>query len=111
MFNFTYRAWNSKSRQIFCKPFDSKNNYGTAAQIVHHDCNITNGSILSVHREPKTKTAHFIVNDGEQIVSISGNGPNFCYGYVRLHSKGSDSKIQVTLIPEKDKGTTTYRCI
>lgn len=46
---------------------------------------------------------HFVINGKEGTVSFSIGAPDFCYGYVRLCSRGSDSKIQVTLMPEEDE--------
>ena len=109
-FVYRYRAWNSKSGQIFTKSFDSRNAYGTAVQIMHHERGITTETALSVYRDLKSKTVHFIVDGKEQTVSCSGNGADFCYGYVRLSSKDNDSRIQVTLVPEdKNEGSVLLK--
>ena len=73
---------------------------------MHHDRGIKTGSDLSVYRDLKSKTIHFIVNGKEQKVSCCRNDPDFCYGYLRLSSKDSYSRIQVTLVPgDKDEGS------
>ena len=100
-----YRAWNSKSEQIYRKPFDSRNAFDSAVQIMYHNCKITNGSILSVYRNLKTNTIHFVINGKEQKVSISGKGPDFCYGFLRLSAKGGGSEVRVTLFPVINEGT------
>jgi len=75
---------------------------------MRHDCDITTGSVLSVHRHLKSKTVNFMINGKEQRVSFSGNGPDFCFGFVRLCSKDDGSKIQVTLVPEKGGGIERF---
>ena len=106
---YRYRAWNSKSRQIYHKSFDTRNSHSPAVQIIHHDCDITTESVLSVHRDLKSKTVNFMINGKEQSVSFSGNGPDFCFGFARLCSEDNDSKIKVTLVPkqEEEEGTQT----
>ncbi|KAL9966433.1 hypothetical protein ACROYT_G024506 [Oculina patagonica] len=94
-------AWNSKSKQIFYKPYDSRTNYGSSSQITHlYDNDIVSGSILCIYRNLQTNRIHFVINGKEGMVSFNVSAPAFCYGYVRLCSRGSDSKIQVTLRPE-----------
>ena len=103
MFIFKYRAWNSKSRQIFRKPFDSRNCVGASSQIVCYDCGIRSGSLLSVRRDPENKRIYFNINGKEVWVSIGDNAQSICYGYARLTSEGNDSEIEVTLIRRKAK--------
>ena len=100
---YRYRAWNSKSRQIYHKSFDTRNSHSPAVQIIHHDCDITTESVLSVHRDLKSKTVNFMINGKEQSVSFSGNGPDFCFGFARLCSEDNDSKIKVTLVPKEEE--------
>ena len=102
---FRYRAWCSTSRQIYNKPYDSKTNYGSSSQMMcFYDKEIETGSVLCVYRNLKTNRIHFAVNDKEETVSIGNGVPAFCYGFVRLCSNGNESKIQVTLMTEEDKG-------
>ena len=98
---FNYRAWNSKSRQIFRKPFDSRNCVGASSKIVCYDCDITSGSLLSVRRDLENKRIYFNINGKEEWVSIGGNAQSICYGYARLTSIGNDSEIEATLIRGK----------
>ena len=93
-----YRAWNSESRNIFKKPFDSKTNYGSISQIVQfYDKDIGTGSVLCVYRDQKTNRIHFIINGKKGTVSSSSYAPDFCFGYVYLKSRGRSSEIQVSL--------------
>ena len=102
---FYYRAWNSKHRRIFNKPFDSRTSYGSSSQIVQfYDKDIGTGSILCVYRDLKTNRVHFLINGKKGVVSFSSGAPDFCYGYVRLSSTGSSSEMRVTLQSEKDEG-------
>ena len=100
---FNYRAWNSKSRQIFRKPFDSRHCTGASSKIVCYDCDVTSGSLLSVRRDPENKRIYFNINGKEEWVTIGGYAQSICYGYARLTSIGNDSKIEVTLIRGKKK--------
>ena len=102
---FPYRAWNSKSKSIFNKPFDSRTSCGSSSQIVQfYDKVIGTGSVLCVYRDLKTNRIHFLVNGKKGVVSFSSGAPDVCYGYVRLSSTGSSSEIKVTLQPEKEEG-------
>ena len=98
---FHFRAWNSKYRKIFNKPFDSRTSYGSSSQIVQfYDEDIGTGSVLGVYRDLGTNHIRFVVNEKKRKVSFSSGAPDFCYGYVRLKAIGSDGKIQVTVLPE-----------
>ena len=98
---FHYRAWNSKHRRIFNKPFDSRTSYGSSLQIVQfYDKDIGAGSVLYVKRDLKTNRIHFVINGKKGGVSFSSGVPDFCFGYVRLKTMDSNSKIQVTVLPE-----------
>lgn len=98
---FYFRAWNSKYRKIFNKPFNSRTSYGSSSQIVQfYDEDIRTGSVLGVYRDVKTNQLHFVINEKEGMVSFSSGAPDVCFGYVRLNTKGSDGKIQVTVLPE-----------
>lgn len=99
----TLWAWNSKSRQIFRKPFDSRHCAGASSKIVCYDCDVTSGSLLSVRRDPENKRIYFNINGKEAWVSIGGYAQSICYGYARLTSIGNDSEIEVTLIRGKAK--------
>ena len=103
MLIFNYRAWNSKSRQIFRKPFDSRHCAGASSKIVCYDCDVTSGSLLSVRRDPENKRIYFNIDGKEAWVSIGGYAQSICYGYARLTSIGNDSEIEVTLIRGKAK--------
>ena len=100
---FNYRAWNSKSRQIFRKPFDSRHCAAASSKIVCYDCDVTSGSLLSVRRDPENKRIYFNINGKEAWVSIGCYAQSICYGYARLTSIGNDSEIEVTLIRGKAK--------
>ena len=104
-----YRAWNSKLRKIYNKPFDSMASYGASSHITHfYDTDIRSGSVLCIYRDLKTNRVHFVINGVDAWVSFSRSAPDFWYGYLRLSSSGSDSKIQVTLVPEKDEGKRSH---
>lgn len=100
-----FSAWNSSSKRIYRKLFDSSIACGKAKEIVFHTCLITEGSVLSVFRDLKNETVHLIINGIDQKVSIGGCCPNFCYGYLRLSANGGGSKIRVTLVPRENEGT------
>lgn len=100
-----FSAWNSSSKRIYRKPFDSSIACGKAKEIMFYTCSITEGSVLSVFRDLKKEAVHLTINGFELKVSIGGCWPNFCYGYLRLSANGGGSKIQVTLVPRENEGT------
>ena len=97
-----FSAWNSSSKKIYRKSFDSSIACGEAKEIVFHTSLIT---VLSVFRDLKKETVHLTINGIEQKVSVGGCCPNFCYGYLRLSANGGGSKIRVTLVPRENEGT------
>lgn len=102
---FHYRAWNSKRRRIFNKSFDTRTSCGSSSPIVQfYDKEIGSKSALCVYRDLTTNHIHFVVNGKKGMVSFNSGAPDFCYGYVRLSSRGSSSEIQVTLMREIDEG-------
>ena len=100
-----FRGWSSQQKQIFKKTFDSKTSFAASSQITHfYNRDIRNGSVLCIYRDLKSNRVHFDINGEEGWVSFSRSEPDFWYGYIRLSSTGSGSKIQVTLVPEEDLG-------
>ncbi|XP_027041822.1 uncharacterized protein LOC113669936 [Pocillopora damicornis] len=96
-------GWSSQQKQIFKKTFDSKTSFAASSQITHfYNRDIRNGSVLCIYRDLKSNRVHFDINGEEGWVSFSRSEPDFWYGYIRLSSTGSGSKIQVTLVPEED---------
>ena len=71
-----------------------------------YDKDIGTGCVLCVYRDLKTEELHFVINEKRETVSFSSGAPDFCFGYVRLNTKGSNSKIQVTVLPDWIGGTT-----
>lgn len=65
-----------------------------------YDDDIGTGSVLGVYRDLKTNHIHFVINEKKGMVSFSSGAPDVCFGYVRLNTKGNDSKIQVTVLQE-----------
>ena len=94
-----YRAWESKSGEIYTKSFDSKTTFGGVLNIMRHACSITKASDLRVYRDLKRKTVHFIINGEELKVACGSNRPDLCYGYLRMGCKNAESRIRVTLVP------------
>ena len=73
-----------------------------------YDEDIKSGSVLGVYRDLKTNHINFVINGKKGVVSFSSGLSGFCYGYVRLSSRGSSSEIQVTLLPEiMDEGNSS----
>ena len=101
----TFRGWSSQQKKFFKKTFDSKTSFAASSQLTHfYNRDIRNGSVLSIYRDLKSNRIHFDINGEEGWVNFSQNEPDFWYGYIRLSSTGNGSKIQVTLVPEKDQG-------
>ena len=101
----TFRGWSSQQKKFFKKTFDSRTSFAASSQLTHfYNRDIRNGSVLSIYRDLKSNRIHFDINGEEGWVNFSQNEPDFWYGYIRLSSTGSGSKIQVTLVPEKDQG-------
>ncbi|XP_066029289.1 uncharacterized protein [Pocillopora verrucosa] len=97
-------GWSSQQKKFFKKTFDSKTSFAASSQLTHfYNRDIRNGSVLSIYRDLKSNRIHFDINGEEGWVNFSQNEPDFWYGYIRLSSTGSGSKIQVTLVPEKDQ--------
>ncbi|XP_073238070.1 uncharacterized protein [Porites lutea] len=93
-------AWNSSSKRIYRKPFDSSIACGKAKEIVFYTSLIREESVLSVFRDLKKEAVHLTINGFELKVSIGGCWPNFCYGYLRLSANGGGSKIRYFIFPE-----------
>ncbi|RMX57946.1 hypothetical protein pdam_00024050 [Pocillopora damicornis] len=97
-------GWSNQQKKFFKKTFDSKTSFAASSQLTHfYNRDIRNGSVLSIYRDLKSNRIHFDINGEEGWVNFSQNEPDFWYGYIRLSSTGSGSKIQVTLVPEKDQ--------
>ena len=74
----------------------------------YYDKDIETGNVLCVYPDLKTNHIHFVINGKKEVVSFSRGALDFCYGYVRLSSRGSSSEIQVTLRPEIDEGNRAH---
>lgn len=101
-----YRAWNSKTRTVFKKPFDSMKSYGASSQNVtcFYNKGIKRGDNLCVYRNVKTNRVHFVINGEESKISFSRDVLDHWFGYIRINSESKYSSIQLSLWADKGNG-------